>query len=290
MTAGVLMAMSILTVAAAFTLATPEVAGFWTRRLRRVAGMDGSGPDPLEARLGRSVHGHVARRFPGFLRGVEQDAFWISLQDPGHPFAATERVLGMMVLGAVGGLGLFFIAFADVILGILGAPGGVFVVRMLQRSKAGSVRKQFRRELPEITQVLAMEVAAGAGVLQGLERAASARTVTAAWLRRALVAAQRSGRSVFEELLESARSLGLQEAVSFATQLDLIHRKGVGGPELLAEVAERAAADYIAEVSRRIDALEPQMAGPTVVFFFVPFFVVILGLTFLALLGSGMFG
>lgn len=290
MTAGILAAMSILALAAAFTLATPEAGGFWTKRLRRVAGLDADAPDPLDARLGRSVRGQVARRFPSFLQGIEHDAAWIALQDPAHPFAAPERVLGMMALGAVLGLGLFFVAFADPVLGVLGAPGGVFAVRTFQRSKAGSVRKQFRRELPEITQVLAMEVAAGAGVLQGLERAASARTVTAAWIRRALAAAQRSGRSPFEELLDSARSLGLQEAVSFATQLDLIHRKGVGGPELLAEVAERAAADYIAEVSRRIDALEPQMAGPTVIFFFVPFFVVILGLTFLALLGSGLFG
>jgi len=290
MTAGILAAMAVLAVAAAFTLADPAAGGFWTRRLRRVAGLDGSVPDPLDARVGRSVREQAARRFPGFLRGVEHDAAWISLQDPDHPLASPERVLGLAVLGAVLGLGLFFVAFADPVLGILGAPAGIFAARTFQRSRAASIRKQFRRELPEITQVLAMEVAAGAGVLQGLERAASARTVTAAWIRRALAAAQRSGRSPFEELLDSARDLGLQEAVSFATQLDLIHRKGVGGPELLAEVAERAAADYIAEVSRRIDGLEPAMAGPTVVFFFVPFFVVILGLTFLALLGSGIFG
>lgn len=289
MTAGFLAALSVLALAAAFLL-SPEAGGYWTKRLRTVAGMDADVPDPLDARLGRRVRGQVAHRFPAFLQSIEHDASWIALQDPGHLLASPERVLGLMALGAVLGLGLFFAAFADPVLGILGGPGGVFAVRVFQRSKAGSVRKQFRRELPEITQVLAMEVAAGAGVLQGLERAASARTVTAAWIRRALAAAQRSGRSAFEELLESARGLGLQEAVSFATQLDLIHRKGVGGPELLAEVAERAAADYISEVSRRIDSLEPQMAGPTVIFFFVPFFVVILGLTFLALLGSGIFG
>ncbi|MDR7615603.1 MAG: hypothetical protein QN206_12380 [Armatimonadota bacterium] len=291
MTAGVLAAMAILMVAAAFIVATPETAGgIWSRRLRRVAGMDVEASNPMDARLGRAARPWVERRAPTFLRGVESDAAWVALQDPQHPFASPERVLGLMAIGAVLGLGLFFIAFGDPILSLLGSPGGVFAVRVFQRSRAGGIRKQFRRELPEITQVLAMEVAAGAGVLQGLERAAAARTVTAAWIRRALAAAQRSGRSPFEELLESARALGIQEAVSFATQLHLIHQKGVGGAELLAEVAERAAGDYILEVSRRIDGLEPQLAGPTVLFFFVPFFVVVLGLTLLALLGSGVFG
>ncbi|MGC8946000.1 MAG: type II secretion system F family protein [Anaerolineae bacterium] len=289
MMAGILAALAVMVAFAAFLL-TPSTGGFWAKRLRRVAGMDSDAPEPVDARVGQRVRGQVQRRFPAFLQSIERDAAWVALQDPSHPLAVPERVLGLMVLGAVLGLGMFSVAFADPVLSILGAPGGIFAVRVFQRSVASSVRKRFRRELPEITQVLAMEVAAGAGVLQGLERAASARTATAAWLRRALAAAQRSGRSPFEELLDSARELGLQEAVSFATQLDLIHRKGVGGPELLAEVAERAAADYIAEVSRRIDGLEPQMAAPTVIFFFVPFFVVILGLTFLALLGSGLFG
>ena len=287
MTAGLLAAMAVLAAAAAL-IGEPSPGGFWARRLRRAAGLEEGGGIPLDARIGRRVRGPAAR-LPGLLSGVERDAAWIGLQDPRGPLASPERVLGLMALGSVLGLGLFLLAFADPVLALLGAPAGAFAVRLLQRSRAGGVRKAFRRELPEITQVLAMEVAAGAGVLQGLERAASARTVTAAWIRRALAAAQSSGRNPFEELLESARALGLQEAVSFATQLDLIHRKGVGGPELLAEVAERAAADYIAEVNRRIDALEPNMAAPTVVFFFVPFFVVILGLTFLALLGSGLF-
>lgn len=288
MTAGILAAMAVVSAILAFVL-TDAGSSVWSRRLRRVAGVD-QALAPLDERLGRRMRGPVERRAPGFVSGLARDAAWIALQDPGHPLASVERVVGMAAVGAALGLALFFAAFGDPVLVILGGPGGVFAVRSFQRSRAGAVRKQFRRELPEITNVLAMEVAAGAGVLQGLERAASAQTVTAAWIRRALAAAQRSGRSVFEELLDSARELGLQEAVSFATQLSLIHQKGVGGPELLAEVAERTSADYIAEVSRRIDALEPQMAGPTVMFFFVPFFVVILGLTFLALLGSGVFG
>ena len=286
MTAGLLAAMAVLAAAAAL-LGEPSV-GFWARRLRRAAGLEEGASSPLDARVGRRVR-RAAERFPGFMRSVEQDAYWIALQEPQHPLASPERALGLMALGAALGLGLFALAFADPVLAVIGAPAGAFSVRLLQRSRAGGVRRQFRRELPEIVQVLAMEVAAGAGVLQGLERAASARTVTAAWIRRVLAASQSSGRNPFEELLWSARMTGLQEAVSFATQLNLIHQKGVGGPELLAEVAERAAADYIAEVNRRIDTLEPNMAAPTVVFFFAPFFVVILGLTFLALLGSGLF-
>ncbi len=288
MIAGVLAAGAVLV--AAFALMGPEAGvGIWTKRLRRVAGMESDAGTPVDAHVGQRVRAQLARRAPAFLRAIEQDATWVSLQDHDHAFASTERVLGMMAVGALLGVALFAAAFGGIALLLLGAPAGAGAVRLFQRSRASGVRKQFRRELPEIAQVLAMEVAAGAGLSQGLERAAQARTVVAVWIRRAIVAAQRSGRSVFEELLDSARELGLNEAVSFATQVELIHRKGVG-LELLSEVAERAAADYISEVSRRVDALEPQMAGPTVLFFFIPFFTVILGLTLLALLASGVFG
>jgi pilus assembly protein TadC len=237
------------------------------------------------------------------LTKAAQDLYWAQLAGQYLDWDATTYWclrIGLALAGLA--FGMLFLQNAVLSLALAGMAFMAPSVRL--GSLAKRMRKQFLRELPEMVELLRLEVASGASVFQGINGVSSAmsetttnkqmdvtKTVAAGaegtgifprWLRRVLRLA--TGSNLFapiggaEEgiLLQEARRSGMQELVSLAVQLDIIARRGSDPGPLLASVAQSVSEDYQAQMDRAAEKIGAELIFPTFLFFFVPFMIAVL--------------
>ena len=135
--------------------------------------------------------------------------------------------------------------------------------------------------MPEVTQLLATEVATGSSLEQAMERVARGRNAILLWFRDTLRTAR--GRALFSPvgttdgiMRQQAKDSGIKELYALAVQLDAIYRQGTGGKELLSALAISGASEYLAEVDKQAEELPTKLVMPSTVFFFMPFTIAVL--------------
>lgn len=150
------------------------------------------------------------------------------------------------------------------------------------RSRANKVRRQVERALPELTALMAAEMAAGNPPDKALERASEWGGPLAALVGQAVAQARAVGRPLFGRgnlpgvLLEVVDGYGLPSLRAFASQVDLAARKGAAGPELMESLARMLVLEYKERALREAEKLDNRLAVPSVLFFFLPFLFLIL--------------
>ncbi len=201
---------------------------------------------------------------------------WTALT--GKPVTPAQVVGEMMLLGLLG-LVVFLRSPGLLSLGFL--VGMVWYPLMSAQRKAGNVRKQTLRALPDLAAVMAAEMTAGNSADTALERASEWRGPLGAIIREAAGEARRQGRTLFSisplqpgMLLQSVRQYDLPPLWAFASQVDLAARKGVGGPELMEALARTQIIEYKNNLLREAESLDNKMMPMVVVFFFAPLMVV----------------
>ncbi|MCO6451209.1 MAG: type II secretion system F family protein [Caldilineales bacterium] len=219
------------------------------------------------------------RRLPGLgsLLDLEGDRRWLALvADP--PSAA--YLVGMAILLGSGGVAVA--AFAQRPLLLLAALLGFLYPFARVRSQAARVRRRMERALPELTAILAAEMAAGLPPDQALERAATWTGPMATLLQQAMESARRTGRPVFGRgptpgaLVTTTEAYDLPALRAFAVQLDTAARKGAAGPALMNALVQTYIVAYQDRSLQQAEKLETRLAVPSVLFFFMPLLFLIL--------------
>lgn len=284
-----------LTVAYLLYQIVPVPAAYWSDRLDE--SFDDGQSEYLTAwqALLFALSGPLGRFAPAnFVRAVSTKLYWAQLQGEwlgwqALPFLALCLVTGMggflAGLGAIGSSGG----------AALGALVGFYLPQALLGGKSATAIRDFGRQLPEITQLMAMEVATGSSLQQALERVARGRSTVSRWFRDALRASR--GRLFFSSpereglLRQRAAESGLQALLALAVQLDSIQRQGSGGKELLAAMAVSSAAEYLAGVDKQAEELPNKLVMPSTIFFFIPFTLAVIlpvGIPLMASLGGAL--
>jgi Flp pilus assembly protein TadB len=176
-----------------------------------------------------------------------------------------------------------------VLLVLSGAPAlviapavGFLLPFVRQRSAADKVRRRVQNTLPDVSAMLAAEMAAGNPPDRALERAAELGGPLAAILQNALSEQRAAGRPLFGRgrvpgiLLEVAGRYDLPALRAFVVQVDMAARTGAAGPELMSGLAHTLIVEYKDRSLREAEALDSRLAVPSVGFFFMPFLFLIL--------------
>jgi Flp pilus assembly protein TadB len=229
---------------------------------------------PLE-RLGAAV----MRRFPALrnLLGLEGHRRWLLLE--GHAWSSAATV-GLAVLLALGGCGL--LVFSGVPALALAPAVGFLLPFVRQRSAADKVRRRVQNTLPDVSAMLAAEMAANNPPDRALERAAELGGPLATILQNALAEQRATGRPLFGRgrvpglLLEVAARYDLPALRAFVVQVDMAARTGAAGPELMSGLAHTLIVEYKDRSLREAEALDSRLAVPSVGFFFMPFLFLVL--------------
>ena len=151
-----------------------------------------------------------------------------------------------------------------------------------QRSQAEQVRGRVQNALPDLSAMLAAEMAAGNSADTAVERGAELGGPLAAILSIALAERGTAGRQMFSRgktpgvLNEVAARYDLPALRAFVAQVDMAARTGAAGPELMSGLAHTLIVEYKDRALREAEALDTRLAVPTVGFFFMPFLFLIL--------------
>ena len=273
--------LAALTVAYTVYQLIPIPASYWAGRLAETFDEHAEEPLPAWQALLLLLSGPLGRFAPAnFVKGIQTKLYWAQLQGEWKGWESLT-FLALCVVAGVGG----FLGGLALIGGTIGAVvcAGVafYVPIVLLNSKSGKAVKSVRRGLPEVTQLLATEVATGSSLEQAMERVARGRSALSLWFRDALRLAR--GRALFSPvgtddgmLRQQAKASGIKELHSLAVQLDAIYRQGTGGKELLSALAIAGASEYLAEVDRQAEALPTKLVMPSTVFFFMPFTIAVI--------------
>ena len=231
---------------------------------------------PLE-RLGA----FLLRRIPalGTLFSVEQNRRWLALDAATPPWSAPATV----GLAALLGLGGALLWAASGVPALIVAPVIGFLAPFVrQRSRSQKVQRRVQNNLPDLSAMLAAEMAAGNPPDRALERAAELGGPLARILQLALAEQRATGRPLFGRgrvpgvLLEVAGRYPLPALRAFVAQIDMAATTGAAGPELMSGLAHTLIVEYKDRSLREAEALDSRLAVPSVGFFFLPFLFLIL--------------
>ena len=164
---------------------------------------------------------------------------------------------------------------------MLSGIGAVYPFTRLKR-QANRVQRSVYRALPELTALMAAEMAAGNPPDKALERSAEWGGPLAVLMSQVIEEGRASGRPIFGRgelpgaLMQVVERYDLPALRAFASQIDLAARKGAVGPELMEGLARTLIIEYKDKSLRQAESLENRLAIPSVLFFFLPFLFVLL--------------
>ena len=217
----------------------------------------------------------VAKRMPSrLLRKTQADLYWAQMGDKWLDWDTAQFTVLRLAL-AVGGVIAGLVVFGELLLaGGVGFLGWQFPA-MSVGGTARRTRRRFQAQLPEYIQLVAAQMAAGVSLDEALKRTSSAEGLVPQWVRHVIQMAQ--GRSVLVQMQAEAQRSLMAELISMAVQLEFI-RRGAAQQELLGQLANRIAADYIASAEQRAEKIGAELVIPMVLFYFLPFTVAMLAI------------
>lgn len=239
--------------------------------LQAYARAEGSGSST--ERIGRAI----LARLPRGAWGLDHHLAWIALEEePPRP----AQVVGLAAVLGAGGLVLGSLSGIPA-LALMGVVGAVYPLARI-RSRANQVRRQVERALPELSALMAAEMAAGNPPDRALERAGEWGGPLSRIIAAAVAESRLSGRPLFGRgrlpgtWREVAARYNLPALRAFAAQVDLAAQKGAAGPELMEGLARSLVIAYKDQALREAEKLDNRLAVPAVLFFFLPFLFLIL--------------
>jgi len=221
----------------------------------------------------------LIRRIPalGNLFGLEIHRRWLLLVGP---VWSTPATVGIAVLLAIAGAGVYLLSGVPM---LLAAPVIAFLAPFIRlRSAAEKVRRRVQNNLPDLSAMLAAEMAAGNPPDRAIERAAELGGPLARLLQNVLEEQRMTGRPLFGRgkvdglLVEVVRRYPLPALQAFVAQIDMAARTGAAGPELMSSLAHTLIVEYKDRALREAEALDSRLAVPSVGFFFLPFLFMVL--------------
>lgn len=220
----------------------------------------------------------LLRRFPGIRSwlDIEGHRAWLALEGPAPSLAAVVGQAAVLALG-----GLILAALTVPAVAVMGLIGLVYPFARL-RSRANAVRRRVQRSLPDLSALMAAEMAAGNPPDKAIERASEFGGALARLVSIAIEESRSRGRPLFGRgnmaglLVEVVGRYDLPAVRAFASQLDQAARTGAASPRLMQGLARTLIIEYKERALREAEGLDSRLAVPSVLFFFMPFMFLIL--------------
>jgi len=217
----------------------------------------------------------TARWAPGsILRRTKADLYFAQLAGKWRGWDEVQFT-SLRVALALGALVVGLLLYDELIPSVIGALLGWQVSVVLLGGVARRVRRRFQAQLPEFIQLVAAQMAAGVSLEEALRRTAQMDSLAAQWMRHVLQMSQ--GRVIFTQLQKEAQASNMPDLIGLAVQLEFV-RLGTAQQELMAQMANRIASEYIAGAEQRAERVGAELVIPMVIFYFLPFIAVILAL------------
>ncbi|CAG0992156.1 hypothetical protein PLCT2_02532 [Planctomycetaceae bacterium] len=237
----------------------------------------------------------LTKRVPGAnVVGTARQLLWVQLDGHWRGWTA-EEVWAVRLAGAAVGL----------LLGLLQPPGlmrflPAIILFLLVGQRLSSAYDQatrrVRRELPEFTQAIALQVALGKSVVEALTNLREADTILSRYFGYIMATCPvgpvavplfnvQSHTTEPGWIVQQAQISGMREVSQLAGRLEKIARRGVAMDLLLNDIADLTASDYNAEVAARAQQLDSQLSVPLTLGLFFPY-VALLILPFISDLGN----
>jgi Flp pilus assembly protein TadB len=232
---------------------TPELPG-WRRWLSR-----------LDRTTVRLAPGSILRRTKADLYFAQMAGKWDGWDEVQLTSLRAASALAVFIFG--------LLIYDNLIISAVAALLGWQAPAVMLGSVARRVRKRFQSQLPEFIQLVAAQMAAGVSLEEALRRTAQTESLPAKWMRHVLQMSQ--GRVIFTQLQKEAQASCLPDLIGLAVQLDFV-RQGTAQQELMGQMAGRIAADYAAGADQRAERVGAELVIPMVLFYFLPFIVIIL--------------
>jgi len=217
----------------------------------------------------------TARWAPGsILRRTKADLYFAQLSGKWYGWDEVQ-VTSLRVALVLGALIFGLLIYDDLVLSVIAALLGWQIPVVLLGGVARRVRRLFQAQLPEFIQLVAAQMAAGVSLEEALRRTAQMDSLAAQWMRHVLQMSQ--GRVIFTQLQKEAQASNMPDLIGLAVQLDFV-RLGTAQQELMAQMANRIAAEFTAGAEQRAERVGAELVIPMVIFYFLPFIAVILAL------------
>ena len=217
----------------------------------------------------------TSRWAPGsFLRHARSDLYFAQLVGKWVDWDAVQFT-SLRVALALGAFILGLVVYDNLLPSALAALVGWQVPATLLGGVARRTRRRFQSQLPEYIQLVAAQMAAGVSLEEALRRTAETGSLVGKWMKHVLQMSQ--GREVFAQLQIEAQASNLSDLIGLSVQLEFVN-KGTAQQELMAQMANRIAAEYSAGAEQRAERVGAELVIPMVLFYFLPFIAVILTL------------
>jgi pilus assembly protein TadC len=168
---------------------------------------------------------------------------------------------------------LGILVYENLLLSLAAGLLGWQVPSILLSGVARRTRRCFQAQLPEFIKLVAAQMAAGVSLEEALRRTAQTESFVGKWMRYVLHMAQ--GRVILNQFQKEARETYLSDLIGLSVQLEFV-RQGTAQQELMSQMAARIADDYIANAEQRAERVGAELVIPMVLFYFLPFVVIIL--------------
>jgi hypothetical protein len=219
----------------------------------------------LDKPTSRWAPGSLLRRSRSDLYFAQLVGKWVDWNEVQFTSLRMALALGVLLLGLV--------VYDNLLPSVLAALVGWQVPATLLGSVARRVRRHFQSQLPEYIQLVAAQMAAGVSLEEALRRTAQTGSLVGKLMQRVLQMSQ--GRVIFSQLQKEAQASNLPDLIGLSVQLEFV-RQGTAQQELMAQMANRIAAEFSAGAEQRAERVGAELVIPMVLFYFLPFIAVIL--------------
>src|SRR5690606_14765999 len=210
----------------------------------------------------------TARWAPGsILRRTKADLYFAQLAGKWHGWDEVQFT-SLRVALALGALIFGLLIYDDLVPSAIASLLGWQVPVVLLGGIARRVRRRFQAQLPEFIQLVSAQMAAGVSLEEALRRTAQMDSLAAQWMRHVLQMSQ--GRVIFTQLQKEAQASNMPDLIGLAVQLEFV-RLGTAQQELMAQMANRIAAEYTGGAEQRAERVGAELVIPMVIFYFLPF-------------------
>jgi Flp pilus assembly protein TadB len=216
------------------------------------------------------------------LRRARADLYFAQLAGKWQGWDAVQFTSLRAAL-AVGALIFGLLVYDSLLPSALAALLGWQAPATLLGGTARRVRRRFQAQLPEFIQLVAAQMAAGVSLEEGLRRSSQSESLVASWMSNVIQMSQ--GRVVFTQLQKEAQASLLPDLIGLSVQLEFV-RLGGAQQELMSQMAGRIAAEYAAGSEQRAERVGTELVIPMVLFYFLPFILIILVLVGWPILNS----
>lgn len=213
----------------------------------------------------------IERMLPAALReSVRRKLYWANFAGTWMGWNEVEFWTLSFALAIVVGA----VMLTDPITALIGTAVAGMAPYLLLNNQTRKVERAIVRELPDLLYLLAAMMSANIVLPDALRRLTEFRGTLAQWLTVAL--ARSHGGQMVSAIRVEAEQSGLSRLIAFATKLELIEARGAAGStDLLRRLADDQSREYRQYAERRAKELSNELVLPLMLFFFLPYLIVI---------------